>query len=90
MASVVGVDVGTLNTVIAVARNRGVDVVSGPAIPHAVGKRRDQTANLPRLPMRCRIVLLRMLVHPASRFAEYNADRIDIGLWLDSDRRAGL
>jgi len=26
--SVVGVDLGTLNTVIAVARNRGVDVVS--------------------------------------------------------------
>ena len=26
--SVVGVDFGTLNTVIAVARNRGVDVVS--------------------------------------------------------------
>jgi len=29
--SVVGVDFGTLNTVIAVARNRGVDVVCGPA-----------------------------------------------------------
>ena len=28
--SVVGVDLGSLNTVIAVARNRGVDVVSTP------------------------------------------------------------
>lgn len=28
MSSVVGVDFGTFNTVIAVARNRGVDVVS--------------------------------------------------------------
>lgn len=31
--SVVGVDFGTLNTVIAVARNRGVDVVCQPAPP---------------------------------------------------------
>jgi heat shock 70kDa protein 4 len=30
--SVVGCDFGTLNTVIAVARNRGVDVVSKPFI----------------------------------------------------------
>lgn len=30
---VVGVDFGTLNTVIAVARNRGVDVVSALPIP---------------------------------------------------------
>jgi molecular chaperone DnaK (HSP70) len=28
--SVVGIDMGTLNSVIAVARNRGVDVVSIP------------------------------------------------------------
>lgn len=30
MSSVVGIDLGALNTVIAVARNRGVDVVSNP------------------------------------------------------------
>jgi molecular chaperone DnaK (HSP70) len=39
--SVVGVDFGTLNTVIAVARNRGVDVVSFSSFPafifHAQG-----------------------------------------------------
>lgn len=31
--SVVGVDFGTLNTVIAVARNRGVDVVRSDSVP---------------------------------------------------------
>jgi molecular chaperone DnaK (HSP70) len=32
--SVVGIDLGTVNSVIAVARNRGVDVVSIPADTH--------------------------------------------------------
>ena len=35
--SVVGVDFGTLNTVIAVARNRGVDVVSIPIASYLLG-----------------------------------------------------
>lgn len=34
--SVVGIDLGTLNSVIAVARNRGVDVVSAADPAHAL------------------------------------------------------
>lgn len=37
--SVVGIDLGTLNSVIAVARNRGVDVVSTGLSPRVVGFR---------------------------------------------------
>ena len=46
--SVVGVDFGTLNTVIAVARNRGVDVVSIPPSPASPRSRFE----LPRPPLR--------------------------------------
>lgn len=39
--TVVGVDFGTLNTVIAVARNRGVDVVSTPASLQSAERKPD-------------------------------------------------
>jgi molecular chaperone DnaK (HSP70) len=37
--SVVGIDLGTVNSVIAVARNRGVDVVSTRRQAHTMSKK---------------------------------------------------
>lgn len=48
--SVVGVDLGTLNTVIAVARNRGVDVVRIYRFVAFIWSM--LTLNRPRLPMK--------------------------------------
>ncbi|KAI9824461.1 MAG: adenyl-nucleotide exchange factor sse1 [Thelocarpon impressellum] len=47
--SVVGVDLGTLNTVIAVARNRGVDVVSRTPRPSPAAQSRTLTLFAPQI-----------------------------------------
>jgi molecular chaperone DnaK (HSP70) len=46
--SVVGIDLGTLNSVIAVARNRGVDVVSDSLLVASVSRDQTLTAILDR------------------------------------------